>query len=621
MLANSSNARDESSRSTICVNVRSLSGESLGLFTVPLDFTACEFTQTVCQHVKVDMWQAMLLCGNSVLGGSDTLSSLMASSLEQPEHDITMCIQHGMPASVKEVLADIRRFLRMSAKRVEVKESWMWQTKQKQNRHPMYLPVAQPWSLAQSPRRVSSHKSRQSISRKGHKGLAALAKTAATGKLCMSFDGPMLEKFTSIEECVSTVVCYEQRRYVEKHRQILFQPVRYEERHYIWPKTMHLPSSLAEHIEEHHVSCPGLLLKALHTLRGPALTDLFRRSVKYGGRIDIADGAGMQPLHHAASLGRGELVLFLLEARADATARSRRGLSPLQYALLYFQRTGSCCAGFEDDDEALARACVKMRWSPNATRSSETKWNVFSIRNELSRTATDLAIFCPWQARISKEAVLRNATIPRHAIEDCFEDLWIGWPHAFLRLEGEIGEDFARETYVDRSLVQVRWRLLGNKFSTSPDTKMMPSLTRRMVRRIKYGYSRTSELPFSDSDIDSDSDLDIPLTTAEFLNAPLTTTMTCEDEYYQYKSRTEGPKHFGRHRGRAPRRVKRVACAAPELERQSARVSYSARLARRGGPDGFRKFVQARRFRKGATTDAYWKEEVREAEEIAKAWY
>jgi len=73
------------------------------------------------------------------------------------------------------------------------------------------------------------------------------------------------------------------------------------------------------------------------------------------------------------------------------------------------------------------------------------------------------------------------------------------------------------------------------------------------------------------------------------------------------------------------RRVKRVACVLSGVG-SSGRVSYSARRARRGDrtgtartPNGVCKgFVQASRFRRGALSHSAWRQEVGEAEELAR---
>jgi len=54
--------------------------------------------------------------------------------------------------------------------------------------------------------------------------------------------------------------------------------------------------------------------------------------------INVADNAGIQPIHHAAKGCHNELVEYLLECGADSNATTSNGWTPIHYAVLYGHR-------------------------------------------------------------------------------------------------------------------------------------------------------------------------------------------------------------------------------------------------------------------------------------------
>jgi len=452
------------------------------------------------------------------------------------------------------------------------------------------------------PRRVSSHKLRKSAATKGHRGLAVQQRPAAAGRPVWLFGGPRIEKGFIADE----------QQHQGRAKREISRP--FHQR--FWPKTLSLPHALVEHVQRHNISFPEeVLLQAVLRVRGPALTELVRRSADHGGRIDMSDSAGMQLLHHAAAQGRGELALFLLKRRADPTIRSRGGMTPLQYAVQYFQSTKHCARGFEDDEQALAHACLQMRRLIAASMDLQSHNKMASLRMRLSCAATELATFKSWGASISKDAVLRKAAIRHDIVEPYISKLWIGWPHAFLRLDDNPQEDSKKQNSFDAGFLQVRWRLLcNNSFSawTQPSS-CVDSRPRKVQSGVEYFWSGDNwkQARKHVDEISDGYDLE------ELQDILCTDTRSFEDEYCAHKERNRcnytRPFRFGNVHAR---RVRRVAIP----NGSSSRVSYSAKLARRGCPQSFKRFMQARRFQKGARSCAEWRKEVVEAEALAKSY-
>jgi uncharacterized protein len=109
-----------------------------------------------------------------------------------------------------------------------------------------------------------------------------------------------------------------------------------------WP-ILHLAAAFADRetvmtlldagADVRQVSQTPMRNQALHALLALSKdADVTRLLIERGADVNAAQTAGYRPLHQAAVAGREDLVLLLLNAGADKTARCDRGKTSAEYA-------------------------------------------------------------------------------------------------------------------------------------------------------------------------------------------------------------------------------------------------------------------------------------------------
>ena len=123
--------------------------------------------------------------------------------------------------------------------------------------------------------------------------------------------------------------------------------------------------------------------------------DVVRAAARLGANLDRRDPTGMTPLHYAAQLGRVDVARALVDAGADADARTySTNIAPIWLAAYH---------GRLDVVEVLA-ACPKVKVNPNCNPEragvipSALKGSVSAARAARSEHHTDVADFIEAQA-------------------------------------------------------------------------------------------------------------------------------------------------------------------------------------------------------------------------------
>mmetsp|Transcript_31946 Transcript_31946/g.62827 ORF Transcript_31946/g.62827 Transcript_31946/m.62827 type:complete len:567 (-) Transcript_31946:209-1909(-) len=150
------------------------------------------------------------------------------------------------------------------------------------------------------------------------------------------------------------------------------------------------------------------------------------------------DLEGFQVLKLALRMGCGELALFCLRHGADPTAVS------LHEATKYFHGRRRLLPSdplipspgtvFRNPAEGftLVRAICDL-WRRQAAINKPPVDALAAARSRLARATTELALLRPWGGeRITKQEVAQAAGLPWVELDAFGDDLWAGWPTAFL---------------------------------------------------------------------------------------------------------------------------------------------------------------------------------------------
>jgi len=322
------------------------------------------------------------------------------------------------------------------------------------------------------------------------------------------------------------------------------------------------------------------MMQAVKVLSGPALLAFTSLLLRAGMPVDGRGPCGMQPLHLACSLGLGELSMLLLRFDADPRACChQKRWTPLQYALDYFAR--DCWQG---EDYTLARACCSMLRLTGSVAQvlTDDRQAQADARNKLAHAATELALFKPFGGRIDKAEVLSKAGIPHRILEIAGNELWTGWPFAFLRFDDALNEKSKSNNHLDPHFVDVRYRLLlHNKCSVHQRCKKEAASSTTAYDEVGYIHDESDGYASGE---------------------------TWEEHYATYKARNTKWNN-----SRCSRRPRRVAALWNDPD-ASSRVSLSTRLARRGRiPRGAR----LRRRKSGGHCSDRNKIDVAEAQQLA----
>lgn len=243
---------------------------------------------------------------------------------------------------------------------------------------------------------------------------------------------------------------------------------------HLWrPRSLGITTELKAEVAQGHVnfsqvSQGSLLHMALTKLCGPGLLELCRLLLAGGARVSIPDVAGWQPLHLACSLGRGEVALLLLRHKAEVTARTRRGQTPLDCAIEYFRQ---CPYHNNEVPEvlALAKACCQLSHGGAPPRGAAAPESLAGLRRRLAGAATGLALLKPFGGRVTKDEVVSSSALPREALAGMGSELWEGWPRAFLVLGQSADGPSDAAAWFEDGFVQARQGVLRSTAAARPD--------------------------------------------------------------------------------------------------------------------------------------------------------
>jgi hypothetical protein len=420
----------------------------------------------------VDPWKVVLMAGDAEVNDHHLLAELCAHD----DCNLQVCalLQEAMP---QDVLDNTRMVLNCIAKAEETPISW--RINKARSCRPSAGVVAKPCTKQNLQPRIRSHRSHlhQSVANKKRtnrmENARRMGRTVARepehGYWRREWGGPMVQlKFVQLPR---KMPCAKPRaqfrnlscglRFWHHYQNPCADPIPH--------MPLSIPDSVKQDIKVGRVALRGavgqrsLLLAALRRLVGPSLLELTDLLLRGGENVNVRDGNGMQPLHVACSLGRGKLALLLLKHGAHIHTISWRGATPLDCALNYFHE--AVCSSSPDywEDVDLVRACCQMRRS--SCESVQTNVPLDAARMNLSTVATELALLKPYGATLTKEEVKSKSDISAAALQAFGDELWEGWPHAFLSLRQAVDQPFGR-THYDPHFVNARWNLVCGIFRT-----------------------------------------------------------------------------------------------------------------------------------------------------------
>eukprot|EP00746_Dinoflagellata_sp_MGD_P001757 gnl/MRDRNA2_/MRDRNA2_103341_c0_seq1.p1 gnl/MRDRNA2_/MRDRNA2_103341_c0~~gnl/MRDRNA2_/MRDRNA2_103341_c0_seq1.p1 ORF type:complete len:565 (-),score=66.17 gnl/MRDRNA2_/MRDRNA2_103341_c0_seq1:162-1856(-) len=207
----------------------------------------------------------------------------------------------------------------------------------------------------------------------------------------------------------------------------------------------------------------------LRSLEQPSWAGL-EADMEHAIRHHEVDLEGYQVLKHAFREGCGEMALLCLRHGADPSAVS------LHEAVAYFRGRGRLRSSdplvpapetvFKNpaDGFALVRAICHLRQC-QAVMSNAPVDPLAAARATLARVATELALLQPFGGEsITKQAVAHAAGIPQLELDAYGEDLWAGWPMAFLSFSEPRAGPCTR---LDNDFMRVRACLVASSISSS----------------------------------------------------------------------------------------------------------------------------------------------------------
>mmetsp|Transcript_144279 Transcript_144279/g.462102 ORF Transcript_144279/g.462102 Transcript_144279/m.462102 type:complete len:643 (+) Transcript_144279:742-2670(+) len=216
-------------------------------------------------------------------------------------------------------------------------------------------------------------------------------------------------------------------------------------------------------------ACGGLLHFALRTLKGPGLVQAAALMLAGGTRINAPNRDRQTAVHVACRLGRGCVAERLLGCRANACLVDANGHTALDCAMHHLQRRHPEDMRGEEDF-ALARVCCALlaarrtAAAGTAACAGPSAAALTAARAGLAQAALELALFCPpGSRRVTRAEVWRRAT-PLAGEASAFEneDLWQGWPWAFLSFSEAVECERGCDGGIDRTFASLRKCLVGN---------------------------------------------------------------------------------------------------------------------------------------------------------------
>eukprot|EP00929_Paragymnodinium_shiwhaense_P101803 TRINITY_DN64999_c0_g1_i1.p1 TRINITY_DN64999_c0_g1~~TRINITY_DN64999_c0_g1_i1.p1 ORF type:complete len:565 (-),score=45.08 TRINITY_DN64999_c0_g1_i1:319-2013(-) len=283
---------------------------------------------------------------------------------------------------------------------------------------------------------------------------------------------------------------------------------------------------------------------AIECIRGPALAPTVRLLLQAGISADETDmSSGTSLLHEACHAGRGEVAMLLLDNGAEPFSRSRGGSTPFDLAITHFRRHSHPDSV---EVEAMVKAMCRMRRDPAMQQQQPASFEL--ARRVLSCTATEIALFKAWGASLSKDEVAARSGLSPSTLELWGQDLWAGWPGAFLDLSATVKVPDSNRDKLDENFTLVRTRILGTR---SPVAGRRESISPR-------DWDVESGADTSDWWIPS-VDWDLPV-------------LEPEKHFHMHRSPYKGSTSWAG--GKSSRRPHRL----PWASSNTARFSYSSRL-------------------------------------------
>jgi len=230
-------------------------------------------------------------------------------------------------------------------------------------------------------------------------------------------------------------------------------------------------------VDFHAHACGGLLHFALRTLKGPGLVHAAALMLAGGTRINYPNRDRQTAMHVACRLGRGCVAERLLGCRANACLVDANGHTALDCAMRHLERRHPEDMRGEEDF-ALARVCCALlatrrtAAAGTATCAGPSAVALIAARAGLAQAALELALFCPpGSRRVTRAEVWRRAT-PLAGEASAFEneDLWQGWPWAFLSFSEAVECERGCDGVIDPTFASLRKCLVDNMLTeTSGD--------------------------------------------------------------------------------------------------------------------------------------------------------
>lgn len=297
--------------------------------------------------------------------------------------------------------------------------------------------------------------------------------------------------------------------------------------------------------------------------------------LQHGANVNELVSHYHPPLHTACMQGYGHVAQLLLEHKADPLLRQKQGFTALDAALRYFELMKT--ADLRPSSEiALASVCAAMQRALKAPNPLTANPTLVEVRGHLSASATELALLKAPYSSLTKLAVIQKSGISFELLEGFGEEVWNGWPTAFLTFKEE--PITSTPTTFDPSFVNVRLRILKSM--------LMPSLavcgsSLPQNPRWKYGCPWYCDCCCFC--------LGPPITAS----TPTEADMTCDKDYEDHKLQN---KKWKRDNKRQTRRTAYVAMARRN-------VSFSAKMARKLARDSC--FYSAQHGHKASAFERY----------------
>mmetsp|Transcript_29876 Transcript_29876/g.55999 ORF Transcript_29876/g.55999 Transcript_29876/m.55999 type:complete len:469 (-) Transcript_29876:261-1667(-) len=216
--------------------------------------------------------------------------------------------------------------------------------------------------------------------------------------------------------------------------------------------------------------------------QAPAVAKLFMDG---GADLNGRSRDGYTPLLSACSRGLAKVADELVQRGARRTEILPGGDTALKCALRFFKACLEHKSMEREEDLELARFCCSLRSHEIELALKAGLTSLAAARLQLSDAATRLALLGPTGVVLRQEDVLRETGLPESLVAALGEQLWEGWPHAFLTFGLDVP---ARAESFEDDFTSARSRVLYYRASS-----YQPKCSKGMTRQLSYVSADSEE--------------------------------------------------------------------------------------------------------------------------------